>query len=124
MTYSAQNGYSQIRRETASPRQVEYQVLTQIAAELETADPKSPAGYRMLAAAVQRNTELWSTLAADLMDTSNACDASLKVNLLNIANFAIQHGAAVLRGEADQGPLADINRTVAAGLKPVGQKAA
>ncbi|MEM6650604.1 MAG: flagellar biosynthesis regulator FlaF [Pseudomonadota bacterium] len=117
-------GYGQIRRDTASPRQVEYRVLTSIAAEIEAADPATPQGYRELALALQRNKQLWEALAVDLSNPDNPLDDSLKANLIGLAGYSVKTGQAVLQGEEDRLVLVNINRTVAAGLKPATEVAA
>ncbi len=116
MSSIAEQGYGQVRRETATPRTVEHKVLMSIAAEIEAADPSTPDGYRALGIAIHRNTELWTAFAADLSSTTNPLDDQLKAGLISLANFSIKHGLDVLSGGADRTSLVNINRTVAAGL--------
>ncbi|MEM9421423.1 MAG: flagellar biosynthesis regulator FlaF [Pseudomonadota bacterium] len=116
MSSIAEQGYGQVRRETATPRTVEHKVLMSIAGELETADPSTPHGYRMLAQAIHRNTELWTAFAADLSSEANPLGAELKAGLISLANFSINHGLKVLHREADVQALINVNRTVAAGI--------
>lgn len=95
-----------------SPRGAERQILRQVAGEMEAAGDD----YAALSAAVQRNTELWTTLAVDLAGAGNALPESLRGALLSLAAFAVRHAGAVLMGDAKPDVLVEINRNVAAGL--------
>lgn len=120
---SAQNAYTQVRRETASPRKIEYELFVTLAAQIENADPTNPEGYRTLVHALQRNAALWTSLASDLMHPDNQCSDRIKADLLNLANYSITRGIGLLKGEGDRMILVEINRTVAAGLRPLANAA-
>ena len=109
----AHNGYRTTRATTASPRQVERELLRGIAARIDGAE-----GYAPLAAALQENTALWTALAVDLAGDANGLTPELKGGLLGLARFVVAHTRAVLAGEADAAVLSSVNRTVAAGLDP------
>lgn len=123
MSSHAENGYGQVRRQTASPRSIEQQLLRIIAAEIEAADPETPEGYRALATAITRNNDLWTAFATDLASRDNPIDPELKGNLLKLAAFSLSFAMKVLRGEEDRMQLVDINRTVAGGLGSVAEAA-
>ena len=108
----AQIGYGSMRASTASPRTTERAILRRLAAEIEGAS----SDYARLAQAVQRNGELWTTLAVDLASPGNALPASPRAQLISLAGFVLRHSRSVLAGEAEPGVLADLNRTIADGL--------
>lgn len=125
MTFpSAEAGYGQIRRQTSSPVSAESQLLLQIAADLEACDRSSVEGYKVLAKAVKKNTDLWTAFVADIAIPENPLPAELKDGIVKLAAFSIAYGVRVLSNSADPAPLANVNRTVAAGLREQQQVAA
>ncbi len=116
MSSIAEQGYGQVARQTASPRQIEFRLLTSIASQLDAADPSTVEGARKLAEAVYRNTELWSTLLVDITSTGNQLPNELKSGLLSLARYSVTTGPKVLSGEEKPQALSDVNRAVAQGL--------
>lgn len=112
----AEAGYGQVRRETITPERVEQKLLLSIAADIESASLDSPQGYQRMAYALQRNTELWTTFASDLMHAENQYPADLKTSLLKLAAYSITAAPKVLSGEEDRETLCAINRNLAKGL--------
>ena len=123
MISTAEHGYSQTARQTANPRTIEQRVLMSIASDIEAPDPSTPQGYKQLAIALRRNTELWTAFASDIANPENTCTPELKAEIIKLADFSIRHGILVLRGEADRSVLVNINRTVAGGLSAAAQAA-
>lgn len=113
-------GYGQVRTTTIAPRAAERQLLRRAAAEIEAAGDDFPA----LAAALQRNTELWTTFAVDLAGPGNALPEALRAGLLSLAAFVARHAGEALAGRAGPGVLCEINRDVAAGLDAAAAAAA
>lgn len=123
MSSVAEAGYGQVRKQTADPRKIERHVLLTIASDMEAADPSNLDGYQALARALERNTQLWTAFIMDLANAENDMDKVLKAELAKLARFSIVHARRVLNGEGDVTPLVSVNRTIAAGLKPVAEAA-
>ncbi|ADM09643.1 flagellar protein FlaF, putative [Parvularcula bermudensis HTCC2503] len=121
MQSSAEHGYAQVRKSTASGREVEIQLLTKIAAEMANADPSTPEGFRELVTAVHRNMEMWTALIVDLLQEENKIDQTLKVGLLKLGQFSLVHSRKVVCRQAEPEVLISINRQIAAGLKAQAQ---
>lgn len=117
MSALAHAGYNQTRKLTATPRQIEAQIFSRIAADIEAASVNKKETYRELAEAIHQNTKLWSLLITDLASEENAYPDELKANLINLGTFSIRQGRSVLAGSAEAQPLVEINRSVAAGLR-------
>ena len=126
MSAFAQAGYSQTKKITATPRQIEAQIFSQIAAALELAageDGKAK-DVKAMANALHRNSQLWSALMTDLASEGNELPDDLKANLISLGGFSLRHGARVLAGEAQVTDLVDLNRTIASGLRSAAAEAA
>ncbi|WOI52681.1 flagellar biosynthesis regulator FlaF [Parvularcula sp. LCG005] len=119
----AEAGYGQVRRQTAEPRQIEYQILTKIASDLEAAAAQRDKLFPQLMNALQRNTALWTAFATDLMSKDNQCTDEVKARMIGLAKFSIRHAQAVMAGNGDVSPLIEVNRTVAAGLRQAAEAA-
>lgn len=126
MSALAHAGYSQTKKLTATPRQIEAQIFSRIAAEMEMAAKTGERALRMsaLARAIHENNQLWSALMTDLAAEGNAFPEALKANLISLGGFALRHGAKVLAEDADVTDLVELNRSIAAGLRGVTAEAA
>ena len=120
MYQDAQAGYAQARKQTLSPRGAERALLLDLAGRLGRKDQPFPD----LADAVHRNVQLWTTLAVDLSEAKNPLPAALKASLISLSGFVLRHSGLVLREGADPTVLADLNRSIAAGLAAPAQSAA
>lgn len=124
MTMYAHAGYTQMRKVTASPRQIEAELLTSITADLEAAVGKGEKGFPALVEALHRNTKLWTALVTDLASDGNALDAELRARLISLGTFSIRFAQKVLTKEEGPEPLININRAIAAGLRGAVSEAA
>lgn len=99
----------------ATHRDTEYNAFARVTRLLSQADPTGhgPAAKT----AVHLNTELWSTLAADLAHEGNQLPDQLKASLISLAIFSIRHGVRVAAKEAKIQPLIDINISMMRGLR-------
>lgn len=123
MTMCAQTGYTQMRKASASPRQIEAELLTAIASSLEVAADPENGSYTALANAIHRNAQLWTALLADLAMPENSLDDQLKAQLISLGAFSMRHGNKVLSKEEGCEPLIRINRSIAAGLRAAAENA-
>lgn len=119
MSALAHAGYNQTRELIADPRNIEAQLLSQIAAEIELAAGDTPCDINMpaLATAIHRNNKLWTALLTDLASDDNQLPDDLRASLISLGTYSLRHGAEVLRGDAAAKSLIDLNRSIAAGLR-------
>ena len=114
----ASQAYGQVQTRTADDRNIEYTVFQQITDAMEVAASAEPQSRSAIVAAVNRNNQLWTALAADLMHPDNALPDELKQNLLNIAEYVRRTGMKTISRQADIADLIDMNKTIMAGMKP------
>jgi flagellar biosynthesis regulator FlaF len=109
--------YGSVIRGTEDPRDIEYRVLARAAALLDSAllDDAGPAA---LPAAIHENRLVWIAFAADLADHNNHFNDALKASLLSLARWVFAESDRVLRDGHSPQALADVNRTIMAGLRP------
>ena len=112
----AHRAYGETTHRTANARQIEFQLFQQITNQLElvasTQDP-SPAVW---ADALERNRQLWSIIAIDLMAPENDTAAELKAGLIGISEFVRRTTLTVLSGGEGLQDLIEINQSIMAGL--------
>lgn len=126
MSALAHAGYNQTKKLTATPRQIEAQIFSRIAADMEMAAKTGEGALHMpaLARAIHDNNQLWSALMADLAAEGNELPEELKANLISLGGFSLRHGAKVLSGDAEVTELVELNRSISAGLRGVTAEAA
>lgn len=108
--------YSQPGLGLKMPRAQEYEVIAQITSRIKAAQRKLPTGFPALAAALADNRKLWVELATDVALPTNALPLSMKVQILNLAQFTLHHTARVLDGTDTPDPLIEINLSIMKGL--------
>jgi flagellar biosynthesis activator protein FlaF len=112
----AYKAYGEIAHRTAGDKEIEFALFQQITEALESVlDPKtrSPADW---ADAINRNQQLWTIIAADLLLPGNALSDELKRSLLYLSEFVRQMSFKVLAGEERIPDLIEVNKTVMVGL--------
>ena len=67
--------------------------------------------------AVDRNNQLWTILATDLISEGNALPNEVKAGLLSLADFVLRHGKAVMYRNLPAEVLIDINMSIMKGLR-------
>ncbi|MEM1356477.1 MAG: flagellar biosynthesis regulator FlaF [Planctomycetota bacterium] len=105
-------GYGSARTVVNNPRQIEYQAFAQVTHRMRDAQD-----FPVLADALHRNLKLWTLIAADVAGQGNALPEALRAQLFYLAEFTRTHTASVLRGDAEAGPLVEINLAVMKGLR-------
>jgi len=105
-----------------SPRGLEYEAIARITARLKAATETGTgagavSGYARLAGAIHDNRRLWTVLAADVADPGNPLPQELRARIFWLAEFTGRHSARVLQGDADPGPLIEINTAILRGLR-------
>ena len=110
-------GYLGVTRSTGTPREIEYQLFSQITGRLHRAnDPEVQ--FSDLAEAVFDNLSLWRTIALDVADQDNDLPDMLRAQLFYLYEFTSVHTRKVLQREADATALIEINTSIMRGLKP------
>lgn len=98
-----------------TPRDAEYEVFSRVTRMLrQAADGAHGAD---VIAAVHKNNELWTILAADLASPGNGLPDQIRAGLLSLAGFVLRHGHQALSGKVGVAPLIDINLTMMRGLR-------
>lgn len=93
----------------------EYSAFAQVTHLLRRASDPAAGAARF--AAIHRNNDLWTILAADLAHPDNALPQALKASLYSLAMFSIRHGHAAMRGGASLDALIDVNMAMMKGLR-------
>ncbi|TVP71481.1 MAG: flagellar biosynthesis regulatory protein FlaF [Rhodobacteraceae bacterium] len=97
-------------------RSAEYDVIARITARLRKAHAGGAMSFPALAEALTENRRLWIEFTVDLSDPENPLPMALKGQLLSLANFTLNHTAAILEGRESAEVLIDINTAVMRGL--------
>ncbi len=111
----AASAYGTIIRRTESPREIEYRVFAQATAALEAAS-QPQAGIADRVQALHGNRELWTALACDLVDDSNALPDTLRANLLSLAIWVNTETSRALRDGVPLHSLVETNQAMMQGL--------
>ena len=121
-TRMAQNAYGNDTHPIKTSRDIEYDAFARITSRMKEAAARGRDGYIELVAAMHDNRRLWILLVTDIVDKKNPLPAELKARLMYLAEFTDTHSRRVLKGDADPGPLIEINASVMAGLHARGRK--
>lgn len=113
----ARTGYASAAAPTRTDRGMEYALFARVTARMRAVDETDKTNYAALANAVWDNHRLWSALGDDLMHEDNALPASLRAQLISLAEFVRKHTLRVLNGKASTAPLIDINTSIMRGLR-------
>jgi flagellar protein FlaF len=114
----ATRAYGKVANQTASPREVEADLLLSAAARLQAIrdgwDDMSP----QLDAALMYNRKLWSIFVTSATSKENPLPAGLRQNVANLGIFVFQQTLAIMANPKPEtlGSLIKINRELAAGL--------
>lgn len=116
--------YKSTIRQSESPRQIERRILSRLTGQLE-AHAAFDTATKMerlsilssgLRDALAENQKLWGELKHDLALPTNELSPQLRAGLISIALWIDRQTQAVMGGQAGVRALADINRTIIAGL--------
>jgi flagellar protein FlaF len=116
LTELAQNAYGVSRSQTiATPRDVEFHAFAYVTGLM--VDARDGGVFARVAEAMHQNVRLWAALAADCGSPGNKLPPELRNNIIDLANFARVHMAAVIDGKDTIDALIDVNLAVMKGLK-------
>jgi flagellar protein FlaF len=108
--------YGEIAQRTAGNKEVEYALFQQITDALESVTDARSRSLSDWADAINRNQQLWTIIATDLLQPGNALPDELKRSLLVLSEFVRQTSLKVLAGTEVIPDLIEVNKIVMAGL--------
>jgi len=110
--------YQQAAARAESPRDIEYRLFGQVTRALMAASEAAASDIGARMDALDWNRRLWSVLAADCASPGNQLPAQLRANIISLSLWVNRHTSAIMRNEANFGPLIDVNKTMMQGLQP------
>lgn len=117
---SAQNIYGRPEAPTRSLRAIEYDLLAKTTQRLQAAANQKEQDFPAFVAALNANSVVWSTLAADVASSANGLPAKLRAQLFYLYEFTADHTVKILNKGASVDVLVDINTAVMRGLRGEG----
>jgi flagellar biosynthesis activator protein FlaF len=117
---AARSVYARPEAPHKTPRSLEYDLLARVTQRLSAAWAKRSENYPRLAAALEENQRIWSTLASDVAGSGNGLPAKLRAQLFYLYEFTAQHSRAVRDNKASVSVLIEINTAVMRGLRGEG----
>jgi flagellar protein FlaF len=117
MQHGAQ-AYANTAQKTASPRDLEAQLLTRAANRLQSIVNGDVTDVQEMREALRYNRKLWTVLATSATAAENPLPKQIKENIGNIALFVLPHCVELEQQPVPQrmASLVNINRELAAGL--------
>ena len=117
MQHAAQT-YGQIAQQTASPRDLEADLLLAAAARLQAIRDSWDSKRPDLEAALLNNRKLWSIFVTSATSNENPLPVALRQNVANIGLFVFKQTLTTMINPKPEnlGSLISINRELAAGL--------
>ena len=110
--------YQQAAARAESPREVEYRLFGQVTRALIAAAALDAADIAGRMDALDWNRRMWSVLATDCAGPANQLPPHLRANIISLSLWVNRHTSAIMRNEAEFGPLIDVNKLMMQGLEP------
>lgn len=110
--------YKQAATRAETPRETEYRLFGQVTRALMNAAEAPAHDVATRINALDWNRRVWSALATDCSDPSNAMSMPLRAQIISLSLFVSRHSSVVMKGEDDFTALIDINRAIMQGLAP------
>jgi flagellar biosynthesis activator protein FlaF len=118
MTQAAQ-AYGKTATKTATPRDMEADLLLQAASQLQSIRDGWASKHTELNAALTNNRKLWSLLVATVTRPDNPLPANIRQNVANIGIYVFKQTLTTMANPKPEslGALININRELASGLR-------
>ncbi len=118
-TSCANQGYGASMRAASDPRMKELRLFAQITSAMVETEIARNTDYPAFVAALSRNLQLWTVIAADVSAEGNKLPKELRARIFQLAEFVRTTTAAVFNGDATAAAsiLIDINRDIMTGLQ-------
>jgi flagellar protein FlaF len=110
--------YQQAAARAETPRDIEYRLFGQVTRALMAAAAADRTDIATRIDALDWNRRLWSVLATDCASSGNKLPVQLRANIISLNLWVNRHTSAVMRNEAEFGPLIEVNKTIMQGLAP------
>jgi flagellar biosynthesis activator protein FlaF len=120
MQQAATKAYGQVAQQTASPRELEVQLLLRAASRLQAVhDEWNAERPASLDQALHYNRKLWTIFLASVTSSENPLPREIRQNVANLGLFVMNQTVAVIGNpQRERLPcLININRELAAGLR-------
>jgi flagellar protein FlaF len=116
---AAAKSYRSVARKIASPRELEANLLLDAASRLQTVADVWELDRSGLVDALTNNRKLWMVFLLSATDETNTFPIEFRENVANLGLFIMKHTFSVMANPQRDalGPLININRTLAAGLR-------
>jgi flagellar protein FlaF len=116
----AMNAYARVSQTALSPRELEATVLMKAATRLQGIRDNWEAKSAELGDALRFNQKLWTILATSVTDRDSQVPPDIRQQIVDLALFIFQHTIDVQIEPEPQklAVLVNINRELAAGLRP------
>ena len=116
----AHKAYGEVRNRTADPRSIERALFRQVTDAMIEAQNLKQSDPEKWANAINRNLDLWTVLATDLMHPENQLNEGLRKSLLELSIFVRRASTQILSGGEGLADLIDINESIIVGLENSG----
>lgn len=119
---NAAQAYANVAQQTASPRELESQLLLRAASRLQSIEDGRTVDSQEIFEALRFNRRLWTLLITSITSKDNPLPLELKQNLASLASFIFnQTVSAEAKFDVQKlRPLISINYNIAAGLRGTG----
>ena len=119
MQNQAVSAYSKVAKQTASPRQLESNLLSKAAVNLQRIRDNWEDARTDLSEAMMFNRRLWTVFMTSVTRDDNPLPAPIRQNVANLGIFIMNHQRELLASPEPQklDVLININRELAAGLR-------
>ncbi|MBY9065745.1 flagellar biosynthesis regulator FlaF [Hyphomonas sp. WL0036] len=112
----AYKAYGQVTQRTATGRALEISVFEQITQALQAVHDNNGENPGEWGDAIHRNLQLWSIIAADVLNEENALPSETRAGLFSLSEFVRRTSMKVLAGADGLADIIDVNRKIMAGL--------
>jgi len=99
-------------------RSTEHQLFMEATIQLRKAATLQETNFAAFAEAIHANRAIWTHLATQVAEDDNALSDDIRARIFYLAEFTSFHSNKVLQGDAEIGPLVDINTAMMRGLSP------
>jgi len=118
---SAAQAYQSIAKQTASPRDLEADLLLKAASRLQSIQDRWESDQNLLDEALLYNRKLWSIFLTSATSNDNPLPTDVRQNVANLGLFVMNQTVSMLSNPKPESlrPLISINRELAAGLRTI-----
>lgn len=112
----AHKAYSNVTSRTATDKQIEYALFSEITDALKDVAAQDMPPPAVWAEAIDRNLQLWLCLSVDMLNPENQLDPNLRNNIVSLAEMVRRMSYRVLSGAEGLTDIIEINEAIMRGL--------